>query len=302
MTVLIPICFLSGFLSTEVAAMEENPSVFSIVPFSPDLFWLGKPFVSPIEGIPLEEGDVFDILVHLDLRPDGKPIREWAYHICYNPEKLEVSFVDPFHIDRTLLINAGPYWWDPTFEQGGLINAPPITFPYPTESITSNVGIYEMQIRFRAVRRIAGPILIRFNDSNGCTPRFQWLKADPVVYLSLGEGRPLVKASVQKRDLMLNCGPGANAQGWEAGWGNFLRGDSNGDGRVNIGDAVMILLQICGEREFICPDAADVNDDGIVDTTDPVFLLSYLFIMGELPPGPFPVAAEDLTEDELGCP
>ena len=48
-------------------------------------------------------------------------------------------------------------------------------------------------------------------------------------------------------------------------------------------------------------DAADVNDDSQVDVSDAVFLTSYLFREGTLPPSPFPDPGVDPTDDELGC-
>ena len=49
-------------------------------------------------------------------------------------------------------------------------------------------------------------------------------------------------------------------------------------------------------------DSADSNDDGILDISDPVYLLFYLFIANSPPPPPFPEAGNDPTfRDNLGC-
>src|SRR5262249_22817969 len=56
-----------------------------------------------------------------------------------------------------------------------------------------------------------------------------------------------------------------------------------------------------GQRIMDCPDAADVNDDGIVNISDPVYLLRFLFQGGPGPPPPFPVCGADPTADSLGC-
>ncbi|MCZ6793932.1 MAG: hypothetical protein O7J95_10010 [Planctomycetota bacterium] len=84
----------------------------------------------------------------------------------------------------------------------------------------------------------------------------------------------------------------------------FIRGDFNGDTKVNITDAV-------GTAEYLfqggvapdCDDAADSNDDGILDVSDPIFLLFALFIPGSpSPPPPFPEPGDDPTfRDNLGC-
>lgn len=83
----------------------------------------------------------------------------------------------------------------------------------------------------------------------------------------------------------------------------FVRGDSNGDGRVNISDPQNTLsyLFLGGSRPG-CPDAADANDDGRVNVTDPIFMLQRMFLGGEALPPPADSCGEDPTADSLaGC-
>ncbi len=86
----------------------------------------------------------------------------------------------------------------------------------------------------------------------------------------------------------------------------FQRGDANGDGSKNIGDAVFILnfLFVPGSPAPSCDDGADVNDDGSVNIGDAVFELNFLFVPGS--PGiPEPCASGcgvDPTSDALDCP
>ena len=83
----------------------------------------------------------------------------------------------------------------------------------------------------------------------------------------------------------------------------FLRGDSNGDGRFDISDAMTVLgLLFLGEPETIlCEDAADAEDDGALLITDAVYILNYLFLGGPALPGPRDGCATDPTTDPLGC-
>ncbi len=82
----------------------------------------------------------------------------------------------------------------------------------------------------------------------------------------------------------------------------FLRGDANRDGRVNERDAVSLLLHLFGGRATSCLDAADVDDDGRVRITDPVYLLTRIHRNGPPPPPPGPkLPGEDETADDLGC-
>ena len=82
----------------------------------------------------------------------------------------------------------------------------------------------------------------------------------------------------------------------------FLRGDANGDTRVDIADAVATLGHLfLGDRELRCPDAADATDDGKLDLTDAVATLRFLFLgEGSIPP-PWPDPGLDPTPDGLEC-
>ena len=82
----------------------------------------------------------------------------------------------------------------------------------------------------------------------------------------------------------------------------FLRGDADGNGRRQTTDALHILRGLFRGERLDCADAADVNDDGNVDVTDPVMLLRALFCENA---GPIPVprrhAGNDPTPDDLPC-
>ena len=81
----------------------------------------------------------------------------------------------------------------------------------------------------------------------------------------------------------------------------FRRGDANADGVLDITDAVATLsFLFSGGVEPACPDAADTNDDGRVDITDPVGGLSYLFQGGRAPPDPGPLDCGPDPQGGLG--
>lgn len=58
--------------------------------------------------------------------------------------------------------------------------------------------------------------------------------------------------------------------------GKFIRGDANDDTRVDIADAIWIVLFLfyTGERKP-CVAAADANDDGVADISDAIFLINW---------------------------
>ncbi len=81
----------------------------------------------------------------------------------------------------------------------------------------------------------------------------------------------------------------------------FRRGDGNGDGSLDIGDAVFILQVLFSGAPAECQDALDGNDDGGSDIADVVYILAYTFSGGTAPAAPFPGCGVDPTADPLGC-
>ncbi len=83
----------------------------------------------------------------------------------------------------------------------------------------------------------------------------------------------------------------------------FIRSDANDNGKVNISDPVFLLsFLFAGGETPPCEDAADANDDGSIDLSDVVTILHYLFGGGTVPPpSPPGPAGRDPTPDELGC-
>ena len=85
----------------------------------------------------------------------------------------------------------------------------------------------------------------------------------------------------------------------------FVRSDANGDGSVDISDAVATLGYLFSGLQPTCVDAMDGNGDGKVDISDAVFLLGYLFGGGEAPSYPFPdcgIVVGANCETFAGCP
>jgi hypothetical protein len=86
----------------------------------------------------------------------------------------------------------------------------------------------------------------------------------------------------------------------------FLRGDANQDGTVDISDAIITLRflylpELDPRTVPKCFDAMDADDNGMLNITDPMYLLQFLFRDGPMPPPPYPSAGPDPTEDQLPC-
>lgn len=64
----------------------------------------------------------------------------------------------------------------------------------------------------------------------------------------------------------------------------YIRGDANGDGVINIGDPIYELFYLfSGGAEPYCLQAGDVNGDSNIDLTDPIYILNFLFKNGPSP-------------------
>lgn len=81
----------------------------------------------------------------------------------------------------------------------------------------------------------------------------------------------------------------------------FIRGDANDDGKVDVSDSIYSLMYLFGGGDAPpCLAAADSNDDAQVDISDPIFTLGFLFHGTAAPPAPYPGAGED-PKLGLGC-
>jgi hypothetical protein len=82
----------------------------------------------------------------------------------------------------------------------------------------------------------------------------------------------------------------------------FVRGDLDADGAINITDPVVLLgFMFLGQKAPACLDAADGDDSGKLEITDAVFILNFLFRGGPAMPPPYPARGADPTDDALGC-
>ena len=82
----------------------------------------------------------------------------------------------------------------------------------------------------------------------------------------------------------------------------FVRGDANRNGAVEISDPVTILLHLfSGGLQLACADHGDADDSGTLEVTDAVRILAYLFRGGPAPAAPFPEPGWDPTPDGEAC-
>ncbi len=85
---------------------------------------------------------------------------------------------------------------------------------------------------------------------------------------------------------------------------NFHRGDADDNGVLQLTDAIRILgFLFLGGQEPTCLDAADADDNGVLQLTDAIRILGFLFLGGPPPaaPGPPPDACGIDAAKDLGC-
>lgn len=84
---------------------------------------------------------------------------------------------------------------------------------------------------------------------------------------------------------------------------HFRRGDYDQDGTLDQTDCIDTLFHLfLGEPPPACLDAADSNDDGAIDISDPIYGLTFLYLGGQSIPAPGHLKCGiDPTADGLGC-
>ena len=83
----------------------------------------------------------------------------------------------------------------------------------------------------------------------------------------------------------------------------FIRGDYNLDTQINLSDPIALLTYLfLAGAEGPCADAGDFDDSGVLDLSDAIASLNYQFLGGPDPKPPFPAEGRDPTAaDDLGC-
>ncbi len=81
----------------------------------------------------------------------------------------------------------------------------------------------------------------------------------------------------------------------------FIRGDSNGDGLLDISDPISTLAYLFQAGPADCLNALDANDSDSVNIADVITVLSVLFTGGTPLAAPYPNCGVDLTPGAITC-
>ena len=84
---------------------------------------------------------------------------------------------------------------------------------------------------------------------------------------------------------------------------NFIRGDADGNGELNVTDAVLIINVTLGnlQERYDCEDALDANDDGKANISDAIPVLMWMFQRGDALAAPHLTCGVDGTADGISC-
>lgn len=82
----------------------------------------------------------------------------------------------------------------------------------------------------------------------------------------------------------------------------FVRADCNSDGETDISDPINLLsFLFLGNDPLRCAEACDSNDDELLDVSDAIYSLHFQFMGGAPPPPPHDSCGTDSGEADLGC-
>lgn len=129
---------------------------------------------------------------------------------------------------------------------------------------------------------------------------YHLLAGSPAINAGTSAGAPLTDLDGNPRP----CGPAVDMGTYEFHGTQFVRGDANADGTVNIADAVFIVQYLFNKkwgRPPTCFDAADGNDDGRINICDVIAVVLGVSNCHRAIPAPYPTCGPDPTDDLLKC-
>jgi uncharacterized repeat protein (TIGR01451 family) len=81
----------------------------------------------------------------------------------------------------------------------------------------------------------------------------------------------------------------------------FRRADANGDGAIDLSDALFTVFYLFGGRTTSCQKSLDFDGNGAIEVTDAVLQLGYLFLNGREPAAPFLGCGTEPPGSDLTC-
>jgi len=118
----------------------------------------------------------------------------------------------------------------------------------------------------------------------------------------LGNGKVLVAGGLDQGTLLTSAELYDPTTGTWSSTGTLAAGRAHHTATLLPNGKVLVAGTLfTGTATLSCLKAGDANDSGVLDLSDGVYLLAYLFLGGPAPPAPFPDCGTDPTDDELDC-
>jgi hypothetical protein len=184
------------------------------------------------------------------------------------------------------LFGGASVWWEWTPPTGGLLRVDTIGSDYDT-TLTVLRGDSPGELS----------VLGMNDDSSGLQSRVEFTAEAGQSYLIRVAGYSGATGDIVLNWQVLEPSEPVDGPVW------FMRSDANQDGLSDMSDAVEILAELfLGEGPGRgCPQSLDVDDNGAVELTDSVYLLTFLFNGGDAPPAPFGFCGVDFSDGGLVC-
>ncbi len=214
--------------------------------------------------------DTAEVSLQLD---NSEPLEAFQLGVCHDATFLTVITVDP-GVD--LLILGTPSFFDIVlYPNGFTAGVLPSVLGSGFIPVGSDQEILSVTYEANAVLG-ATPLEI-------CAS----LGVPPVDVLTYPAGNPVPEVPFQNNGTMTISPAG------------FLRGDSDSSGDISLHDVLQILQFLFFQLSVDCIEALDVTGNSQIGMTDPIHLISYLFLGSAPPVGPFPDCGPPTTT--LGC-
>ncbi len=243
------------------------------------------------------QGQRIEIVTTFDIEKDD--IEGWSIGVCHDGSLLTINSITNGSVTQGFNDGEGPDLYFPnvfpTGPEGPGWNAGVVISISGLEVLGPGNG-YEIHIANYTVIGAPGededPII---TDICPCNEQV----GDPVTPLVVVVGGFSFPVDANCGTATLNPSPMVN---------EFIRGDCNDDGAVDIGDGIFNIneLFLMGPASG-CPIACDANDDGARNIADSVYIWNYTLVSGPPPPAPFPGCGlrEGQTPEDCptrGCP
>ncbi len=161
----------------------------------------------------------------------------------------------------------------------------------------------DLLVRFQVKSRLNSPVSSPVTHRRPCAPRRQALEVTPRAVQGALRRDNSARRGVAATTVALGVvtvlllAPRATSAATP-----FIRGDSNGDGEIEISDAIFTLRYLFASGDTPgCVAATDTNGDDQSDIGDAITLLNYLFVSGSAPAAPFPECGEADESSTLAC-